>query len=158
MPFRKMTFHDKIIMLLFYSDLHATRFTLAVAEMIWAISLLFSGNTFERQTYTVMANVMSEEAWGFIFLITSLLQFSILMRGEYHDKHACYFAAWNCALWLFVVTSIYMSISPLPAAISGEAALTLAAGWVWVRSGYPCIGRRSTDYELRITKKEILRG
>ena len=139
--------HTKLLKLAFYSDLHATRFTLGLAELIWSITLLWQGETFGRPTYTVMAHVMSEDAWGLVFLMSSFLQFAILLRGEYHDKFACYFAAWNSALWLFVTTSMYMSVSPPPAAISGEAALAFAAAWVWVRSGYSSKGKRANDYD-----------
>ena len=137
----------RIMHIAFFSDLHATRFTLFLAELLWAITLIAPGDTFGRPTYTVMSHVMVEEAWGLIFLMSSAMQAAILMRGEYHDKFACYFAAWNSALWLFVTTSMYMSVSPIPAAISGEAALTFAAAWIWVRSGYPTQGKRQTDYD-----------
>lgn len=136
----------RILHIAFFSDLHATRFTLFLAELLWAITLVAPGNTFGRPTYTVMSHVMNEEAWGLIFLMSAALQAAILIRGEYHDKFACYFAAWNSALWLFVTTSMYMSVSPIPAAISGEAALTFAAAWILVRSGYPTQGKRQTDY------------
>lgn len=138
--------YHRLLRIAFYSDLHATRLTLALAEFIWALTLLWPGETFDRPTYIGMKHVMSEEAWGLVFLISSALQVSILFRGEYHDKFACYFAAWNAALWGFVTVSMYMSVFPPPAAISGEAALSFAAGWVWIRSGYITAGKRSNDY------------
>ena len=137
---------DRVVALIFFSDLHATRFTLGLAEAIWAVTLLWEGDTFARPTYTQMSHVMSEEAWGFIFILSAITQFGIVLKGDYHSRFATYFAGWNAALWLFVTISMYMSVSPPPAAISGEAALTFAAAWVWVRSGYVVCERRSNDW------------
>ncbi len=136
-------FFDRIVALIFFSDLHATRFTLGLAETIWAITLLWEGDTFTRPTYTQMSHVMTEEAWGFVFILSAVTQFGIVLKGDYHSRFATYFAGWNAALWMFVTISMYMSVSPPPAAISGEAALTFAAAWVWIRSGYV---QRSNNY------------
>lgn len=135
----------RLVAIFFYSDLHANRFTLSIAEAIWAVTLLWDGNTFDRPTYMQMSQVMSENAWGFVFLISSVTQASILIIGDYHSRFATYFAGWNCALWLYVTISMYTSVAPPPAAISGEAALALAAGWIWIRSGHIINGRRSSD-------------
>ena len=131
-----------------YSDLHATRFSLGVAEFLWAVTLLWPGDTFGRPTYTVMARVMSEEAWGLLFLMSSITQFSILLSMRYHDRFAVMFAGWNAMLWGFVTISMYLSVSPPPAAISGEAALSIAAFWVYIRSGYVFPGNRLSDKYL----------
>lgn len=141
-------FTNRFIQIMFHSDLNATRWTLAVAEMLWAVTLLWPGDTFDRPTYTVMSHVMAEEAWGMVFLISSATQFAILFDGKYHETFAVLFAAWNSALWWYVVISMYLSVTPPPAAISGELALAMAAGWIWLRSGYIIQGgRRSTDRE-----------
>jgi hypothetical protein len=139
-------FGPRIARIIFYSDLHGTRFLLGVAELIWGITLLLPGQTFGRPTYHVMSFVMSEECWGAVFLMTSFLQFTILLSGRYHDRVSIVFAAWNTLLWLFVVGGMYMSVYPIPAGISGELTLALAAGWVFARSGFTIEGRRSTDY------------
>ena len=89
-----------------FSDLHATRFTLGFAELLWAITLLWPGDTFGRPTYTIMAKMWSEETWGVIFLLSSITQFSILMSMRYHDRFSVIFAGWNAALWIFVVLSM----------------------------------------------------
>jgi hypothetical protein len=129
----------------FYSDLNATRFTLGLAEILWAVTLLWPGETFGRPTYAVMSHVMNEEAWGLLFLFSGMMQFTLLFQGIYHDKFAVRFAAWNTVLWCYVVASMYLSVSPPPAAISGELALAVAAFWVFIRSGYVITGRRGTD-------------
>jgi hypothetical protein len=138
--------YSRLIKILFYSDLHGTRFLLGMAEAIWAFTLLWPGSTFGRPTYVVMSHVMGEEAWGLVFAISAVTQFSILIRCEYHTAFATAFAGWNSVLWTFVVISMYLSVSPPPAAISGEAALAVGAAWVWVRSGLKLKGIRANDY------------
>ncbi len=160
---RTKTVSDRIVMpklcerflaILFYSDLHGVCVVLGLSEILWAMTLLWPGDTFGRPTYSGMSQVMSEHAWGLVFLISGLTQFGIVGKGDYHSRFATYFAGWNLALWLYVVMSMYMSVFPPPAAISGEAALTIAAGWVWVRSGYLMKGRRSYDYGGKVDRRE----
>lgn len=142
-------FHDVYIRLCkvaFYSDLHGTRFLLAMAEFMWAITLFMPGDTFGRPTYTVMSHVMPENAWALIFMLSAVTQLSILIRMDYHSRFSTYFAGWNSILWWFVVVSMYMSVSPPPAAISGETALAFGAAWIWVRSGLKLKGVRANDY------------
>jgi hypothetical protein len=115
------------------SDLVATRISLAIAEFLWAFMLLWTGDTFDRPTYKIMSLTMSEEAWGFILLMSAVTQLTIVMREEYHHWFSRVFAAWNAALWWFLCVSMMLSVSPPPAAIGGELALACAAGWVWLR-------------------------
>lgn len=136
----------RVLRILFYSDLHGTRFMLGLAELLWAASLLWPGDTFDRPTYHLMALAGREEFWALIFGLSAVTQFSILVRGDYHSTFATIFAGWNSVLWSFVVVSMYLSVYPPPAAISGETALALGAGWVWIRSGLKLKGLRATDY------------
>lgn len=136
---------SRLAQIMFYSDLQAIRWSLGFAEFLWAVTLLWPGQTFGRPTYTVMGLVMSEEAWGLVFALSSVTQFAILFHGRYHERFPVMFAAWNCVLWVYVVISMYLSVTPPPAAISGEAALACAAFWVWIRSGYIVVGRRMAD-------------
>lgn len=145
---------DRFETILFFSDLHGVRVVLGFSELLWALTLLWPGETFGRPIYTVMATVMSENAWGLMFLLSSFTQFGIIYRADYHSKFATYFAGWNMTLWMYVVISMYLSVTPPPAAISGEFGLALSAGWVWVRTGYDCCtGRRKTDYP-NLTNKQ----
>ena len=115
------------------SDMVATRVSLAIGEFLWAVMLLWPGETFDRKTYHVMSLVMSEAAWGFVLLLSAATQITIVMCEEYHSLAARLFAGWNAVLWWFLVMSMLLSVSPPPAAIGGEAALSFAALWVWLR-------------------------
>jgi len=119
--------------LLWDSDMVATRFILAYAELLWAIMLIWPGPTFGRPTYTEMATVMREEAWALVFLLSAITQVSIVLMEDFHSRFARYFAAWNAALWVFVVGSMLLSVYPPPAAIAGEIALAFSAFWIWLR-------------------------
>lgn len=134
-----------MVRILFFSDLHATRFTLGMAEIIWAVTLMWPGNTFSRPTYTSMSHVMSEEAWAFVFMLSGITQWVVLASGRYHERFPMIFAAWNSTLWWFVCITMYMSVYPPPAAISGELALAIAALWVFIRTGYRITGKRAGD-------------
>jgi hypothetical protein len=118
---------------LFDSDLVATRIILALAEWLWAILLLWPGDTFGRPTYKMMAHVMTEEAWALTFLLMASLQTTIVLTESFHNVYARAFAGLNAAIWVFIVVSMLLSVYPPPAAISGEIALALGATWVWLR-------------------------
>ena len=118
---------------IFDSDLIATRLLLAFAEFLWAVMLFWPGDTFDRQTYALMAELATEEVWACAFGVTSYLQFRIVLNGRQHTLWAHYFALWNSLLWAVVVGSMLLSVYPPPAAIAGEISLMVAAAWVWVR-------------------------
>jgi hypothetical protein len=118
---------------LFDSDLVASRLIIALAEWFWFALLLWPGDTMERPTYHVMSHVMPEPAWAFVFMMSAIMQTSIVLTECYHSRFARTFAAFNAGLWAFVVISMLISVSPPPAAISGEIALAFASLWIWIR-------------------------
>ena len=131
------TWKDKIVpnvsRALFDSDFVATRLILAVAELLWAMMLFWPGDTFDRPTYTALANVASETVWAFIFLTSGVLQSCVVMYNKYGKPWAQVFANWNAVLWVFVVSASITSVHPPPAAMGGEIALAMAAVCVWLR-------------------------
>lgn len=128
-----------------FGNMHSARFILAMAETIWACTLLWPGDTFARPTYHLMSAIATEATWSIIFAVTAAAQWYILFSGRYHDRFSILFAACNAVLWWWVCISMYMSVYPPPAAISGELALAFAATWVFVRSGVTKPGRRFDD-------------
>ena len=118
---------------IFDTQLVSARILLAIAEFFWAILLLWPGDTFDRPTYSLMAHVMGEESWGFLFLITSIIQAKIVLTEDFHTWFARDFAFFNACVWSTVVFSMLLSVYPPPAAISGEIALMFAAVWIWVQ-------------------------
>ena len=139
MPTRhKSTKH--IINLIFFSELHAAKFMLFMAELIWALSLFWPGNTFDRPTYSIMSKIASENIWASAFLATGLMQLYLLLSQNYFTRFAQCFAGWNAIFWTFIVIAMYNSVTPPPAAISGETSLAIAAAWIFVRSGYKTRG------------------
>jgi len=128
------------------SDLIGTRVSLFIGELLWAVMLLWIGDTFSRPTYNHMALVFNEEVWGIIFLVSSITQLTIVLTNDMHSRFARYFACWNAALWGYVVFSMLVSVYPPPAAIGGEIALALAASWVWLRPYLLAEGYRRVGY------------
>jgi hypothetical protein len=125
--------YQKTSNLIFDTDLLGTRFTLGLAELIWALTLFWPGDTFDRPTYEIMSHLFSEHTWGFIFLLSGVTQLTIAISGLVDHWFSKLFAGWNAVIWIYVVISMYFSVTPPPAAISGEAALALASIWIWVR-------------------------
>jgi hypothetical protein len=124
---------DNMSKAFFDTDLISTRLTLAVAEGLWAIMLFWPGNTFDRPTYQMMSNIMPELYWAFLFLISSVLQFSIVLFSQYTKPWVQVFANWNAVLWVFVVLSSILSVYPPIEASGAGLALALAAVWIWMR-------------------------
>ena len=118
---------------LFDSDLVATRLALALAELAWAVMLLWPGDTFSRPTYTLMAAIAPELCWAGVFMITSAVQYLIVTFGLYQTRFARAFSCWNAALWVTTIGSMLLSVYPPPAAIGGEFALMVFAVWIWAR-------------------------
>ena len=135
----------RILCLIFLCELHGVRFILGLSEFIWAITLFLPGDTFRRPIYAVMASFMAEELWALIFTAMGLLQWYIIYQQNYHSKLSIAFAACNSVFWWFIVISMVLSVSPFPAAISGEIGLAVGAAWVFIRSGMPKVDRHKFD-------------
>lgn len=118
---------------LFDSDLVASRLIIATAEWFWFVLLVWPGDTMLRPTYSLMGQVMSEHAWAFVFMLSAIMQTTIVLSQQYHTIFARTFAGFNAGLWTFVVLSMLLSVSPPPAAISGEISLAIASIWIWLR-------------------------
>ena len=121
------------------TDLVHSRFTLAIAEFMWALMLFWVGDSFARPTYSHMAAIMSEEWWATLFFVSGCFQVYIIVARCFDAYWAWLFAAFNFLLWSYTVWSMLASVYPPPAAIGGEIALTLSAFWIWFR---PLIGER----------------
>lgn len=115
------------------SDLIASRMLLAIAEFTWAIMLLWPGATFDRQPYELMSRFAGEDAWGILFLVIGSIQLYILMAERFHDTFSRVFAGVNSFFWCLSTYAIIVSISPPPAAIGGNIALSVASIWIFAR-------------------------
>lgn len=130
---RKQQRTERLGEVLFDTDMVGVRVLLAMSEFIWALALLWHGDTFGRPTYTIMALICVEEVWGGIFFLTGWVQWQLILIGDFKCLTARVFAMWNSVLWVFVTVSMYMSVYPPPAAISGDTALAIAATWILIR-------------------------
>lgn len=139
--------YARLARMLCFSDMHGVRLLLLMAELSWAATLAWPGETFERPTYALMAAIADEDVWAAMFALTAAVQAWILCSGNYHGRRALLFAAWDTTLWWAAVTTIHFSVSPPAASISAAAALALGASWVLIRTGKAPVrhGRRVTD-------------
>lgn len=129
----KETILDSLTHTLWNTNMVMTRLILGIAEFFWFLLLMWPGETFGRPTYAHMSHVMTEEAWALVFFFSSVTQVTIVIRRDFYNALARYFAAWNMVLWVYVVGSMLLSVYPPPAAISAEITLALASIWIWVR-------------------------
>lgn len=124
---------DPLTRAIFDSDLISTRLTLALAELCWCLMLLWPGDTFNRPTYTLMEQFAPEWVWTLIFGLTAALQFTVVLRADFHAPWARVFATWNAGLSCFTVGSMLLSVYPPPAAVASAVSLAVAALWIWAR-------------------------
>lgn len=126
---------QRMLELLFGSDLVFTRFILSASEMLWAILLWLPSRTFDRPTYTHLKHVYADEnVWGAIFAISAIIQGYIVLKECYHNFWSVVFALFNASLWTFVVIAMLTAV-PSPAAISAEIMMSFSALLIFVRSG-----------------------
>jgi len=123
---------DRVSRVLWDSDLLASRWAVAIAELLWAILLAWPGDTFGRPTYGHM-NFMPEEIWAVIFFVSACCQVAVTLRTDMHDRFGRWFAVYNAVMWVFVVGSMFASVSPPPAAIAGDTTMALLALWIFWR-------------------------
>jgi hypothetical protein len=144
--------------LLWKSDLEATRFTLAMGAIMWAVLLAWPGELFPspdqiahfqgRMTYALMAQIMDEDYWAGLWLLQGTVMLYSLFVGVRNCAMLVFDAVLGVALWTFCVISAFvvywphavfseavMTYSP-PAAMAGELWLVAASWWVLVR--YKC--------------------
>jgi hypothetical protein len=84
--------------------------------------------------------IAPEETWAAVFALSAAVQLYLIITQNYFSRVSQCFAGWNALFWALIVFSMYNSITPPPAAISGELSLSIAAAWVFVRSGYKTRG------------------
>lgn len=132
------------------SDLIGSRLALFLSEILWAVMLLWPGNTFDRSTYSIMQMITTEEILGCLFLLTAFCQISIVLWDNIHSIFARYFSVWNAVLWVSIVVSMLLAVQPPPAAIGGEIALAFVAVWIWIR---PYILARGEGKNIKAIEK-----
>lgn len=123
------------------SDLLTTRFTLAIAALVWATLLLWPGQLFTpaRQTYHFMSEIASEEVWGALFALQGVVMIYSLIFNKINRYMWVLDGVLGCVLWTTATVACFashwiigVSYSP-PAAMSAEVALALASWWHLVR-------------------------
>ena len=104
--------------LLWYSDMEATRFTLGIAALMWAIFLGWPGDLFPtpdevavgrgRLTYAIMAQIMDEDLWAFLWLVQGSAMLWSLFTGYRNCWLMCIDAMLGVMLWTVCVGSAFI--------------------------------------------------
>ena len=132
-PLRGDTLKERLRHLMFGIDMEGTRFTLALAACLWSVMLFWSGDTFDRQTYSVMASIADELTWATLFGLQGICAFYSLLAEKKNRFLFNFDAVLGCLLWSGSCVAMLMSVYPPPAAISAEIAAAFASWWVLVR-------------------------
>ena len=140
---------------LFDSDLIASRLALFIAEALWAVMLLWPGDTYDRPTYSEMSKLAPELVWALAFGISAVLQICMVMYQLCGRTWAHTFAAWNAALWCASVVLMLKGVYPPPAAIGGEVALAASALWIAIR---PAILQKGERHAAAAAAAAAMRG
>jgi len=119
---------------MFYRILHTSSFPLevftAVPAILWGFWLLLPLDTFSASlTYTVMASVASELAWGLYFLLVGVLQILAIHGIILRWRRAM--AVVSLFSWTFMDLGFWLSGSASAAAVV-YLSFVLAAIWLVV--------------------------
>jgi hypothetical protein len=154
--------------LLWRSDMEATRFTLGIAALMWAVFLGWPGDLFPtvdevtagrgRMTYAIMAQIMDEDYWALLWGVQGVLMLWSLLYGHRNCWLMVFDAVLGVLLWSICVGSSFLVYWPKadfltavmiykpPAAMAGEVGMIAASWWVLIR--YKC-GTKSHDRTSR---------
>jgi hypothetical protein len=147
--------------LLWQSDMEATRFTLGIAALMWALFLAWPGDLFPtideisvgrgRMTYAIMSQIMDEDWWAFLWFAQGSVMLYSLFTGFRNCALLVVDAVLGVFLWTICVGSSFLVYWPHadfftavmtykpPAAMAGEVGMIAASWWVLVR--YKCGGK-----------------
>lgn len=118
---------------MFGIDMEGTRFTLTLAACLWSVMLFWSGDTFDRQTYSVMASIAGELTWATLFGLQGICAFYSLLAEKKNRFLFIFDAVLGCLLWSSSCIAMLMSVYPPPAAIGAEIAAAFSSWLVLVR-------------------------
>jgi hypothetical protein len=106
-----------------------------ISGYLWALCLLFPGDTLARPTYRHMAEVASEEMWIVLFVTLATLQLWRLLTRPFKHHFAVDFAVKASAmtLWWFVALACMSAQWPLAAAMSDTFVVAFATLWDFLR-------------------------
>lgn len=138
---RSILCHDRMMM---------TRMLIGVSGLTWGFLLLDPAILFtdKRTTYLVMRAIASENAWGYAFLISGAVSLWAVLFDVRNRATILLDAVLGCILWTTSTLACFAAHWPhavvggwleqfrayaMPAAMSGELWLSIAAWWHCIR-------------------------
>lgn len=122
--------------LLVHGETTAVRFLLALVAALWSIMLALPGDTLERPVYTNLALLAPEWVWCVVWGAYSVAKFWRIFCTT--APAWATFSINGIGLLLYASSGVciaFADVWPQPAGQSGEMVLTLAAVWIFSRSG-----------------------
>ena len=115
------------------SDLHASKFFLALSSILMSLLLFWPNDLFSKQTYSVMKYIANEHVWATAFLLHGLISLWSLLKSRNTAVFFLLGALLGCVLWSSSCIAILVSGYPLTAAISTNISTAFASWWILVR-------------------------
>lgn len=118
---------------LFDSDLLLLGFIFVFADLVWAITLLWPGDVFVSDTYSLMSRLMTPLGWSMAFMVGAS---SRVLFWYFRKLHPYFFlvAGYDALLWISSTLSVIIAVYPPPPSVaSANIILTLMAVWMWIR-------------------------
>lgn len=126
-------FIKKLGSILYEKDLSMMRLMLGGAELLWALNCWYPGTSFSHPGHEFMSSIASENVWGSLFFVSSVIQIYIVLYSKEYTIYSRIFSFWNFVLWATSVMTIFLAIHPPPVAMSGELILVAASFWSFLR-------------------------
>jgi hypothetical protein len=119
-----------------HADLTLSRLTVALGSLAWSGILLFGGEQFERPSYVYLREVAPQWVWGAAFGVCGFLQIWRVARGVPVTSgiHACVVAGVIAWMWSAISVALALSLNPPPAMVSGNIAIAIIAGVIFIRT------------------------
>lgn len=129
-------FYRRIIYLWRCGDTRPATIIVILAGYIWTALLMLPGETIARPTYLHMREVIETDlGWAAVFFVVATLQVWRLFalttgRSRWGDFVLKVMA---CGVFTFTSLACLTSLTPTPAAMAGDVAVTLASVWDLLR-------------------------
>lgn len=130
---------DRVRKLMVFSDLHATQITLSTAEALMVWNFLCNTDTYVVQD---LLRILPQWLWVTVLSLTAIVHLYLILWST-NRRLTTGFAGWDAVLWMFITAVLATHERWIGAP---QMALTIASGWVFIRSGFTVYGNRSSDY------------
>jgi hypothetical protein len=128
------TVKQKIYFLLTKFNCDGVRIFLIVSSYLWSVLLFMPGNTFDKETYYLMAKIADEHVWAIGFFVYALLG-TLNLENLFDRKYIIVESIIGFLIWSTTAVCLYMSTSQAPAAAAPHIIGAFMSWWILIRAG-----------------------